>query len=91
MKAGKLTDPQKAWATELVLRDPQAFSAWLESAPVIVPHGELAPPDDEATEGARPASIAAGARREYRGSGLLQSLTSEEAYVADAVRCGNVG
>lgn len=86
MQSGKLVSSQKEWAVELVLRDPEAFRAWLEDAPVIVPHGQSAPPDEGDASEARQASLAAGARREYRASRMLQALTSEEAYAADAVR-----
>ena len=86
MKAGKLTSAQKAWAVELILRDPEAFKAWLDEAPVVVPHGQVAPPEADATGEGRRGAVAAGAKREYRSSNLLQSLTSEEAYVADSVR-----
>jgi phage I-like protein len=86
MEAGKLTSAQKAWALELVLRDPEAFASWLKDAPVIIPHGQVAPPTEEMDGDRRGASLALGATREYRTSWLLQMLTSEEAYVADALR-----
>lgn len=86
MKAGKLTSGQKEWAVELILRDPEAFESWLASAPVVVPHGQVAPPEEEAAREGRRASAVAAARREYRDSSLLRSLTSEEAYVSDARR-----
>ncbi len=90
MKTGKLTSAQKDWATALVMRDPEAFASWLDNAPVIVPHGQVPPPENEGSGEVRRSAAVAGARREYRGSGLLQSLTSEEAYLADACREANV-
>ncbi len=86
MKAGKLTSAQRAWAIELALRDPAAFAAWLETAPVVVPHGQLSPPDADPPGEARRASAEAEARREYRAHAMLQAVTSEEAYVRNAAR-----
>jgi phage I-like protein len=86
MKAGKLTTAQKEWAVALVLRDPALFEQWLASAPVLVPHGLVAPPDGSTQPDGRGTAAAETARREYRQSPLLQALTSEEAYVADAAR-----
>ncbi len=82
MKAGKLTTAQKDWAVALALRDPELFRGWLEHAPVVVAHGRI----DEACGESRPAPGVETARQEYRDSELLQSLTSEEAYVSDAAR-----
>lgn len=86
MKEGKLTSAQKEWAIELVMRDPEGFEAWLANAPVVVSHGQVAPPEDGSSAGSRRAPLVAGAMREFQSSDLLQSLTSEEAYVSDALR-----
>lgn len=86
MKSGRLVSAQKEWAVELVLRDAEAFATWLADAPVIVPHGQLAPPDGTSGEESGRAGLSSGARQEYRSSRLLQSLTSEDAYMAEAVR-----
>lgn len=82
VRRGKLTEAQKAWALDLCLRDPEAFARWEAAAPVVVPLGRLQPPAEVAPVG----SFAARARAEYRAEPLLQALTSEEAYVADALR-----
>ncbi|MBN1344510.1 MAG: hypothetical protein JXQ73_17605 [Phycisphaerae bacterium] len=86
MKAGKLTAAQKEWAIGLILRDRATFETWLSGAPVIVPHGQVSPPEDEGGGPARHGSVAAEAKREYAASDLLRSVTSEEAYVANALR-----
>jgi len=86
MKAGKLTTGQRDWAVALILRDPKLFEDWLASAPVVVPHGRTMPPGEATAEDRRRASVAEAARREYRRSDLLRSLTSEEAYIANAVK-----
>jgi len=91
MKAGKLTTAQREWAVALILRDPELFASWLAGAPVVVPHGQVAPPEGAGGHGGARATVEEAARREYRQSALLQSLTSEEAYVADAVRRRDFG
>lgn len=87
MSAGKLAESQRAWATDFALRLPDEFDAWLASAPVVVPCGRTAAPtiDSSAVRGRQ---IERDARREYRSHPVLASLTSEEAYVAEAVRRG---
>lgn len=83
MSAGKLAESQREWATDFALRLPDEFDAWLASAPVVVPCGRTAAPEIDAA-----ASRERRARREFRNHPVLASLTSEEAYVADAVRRG---
>jgi len=84
MKAGKLTEHQRPWAVELAMRDPAAFEAWEQTAPVVVPPGLTEPPEGPG-DGAR-AAIIAKARAEYRQHPALQLLTSEQAFVEDALR-----
>lgn len=81
--AGKLAPAQQEWAIALALQDRVLFGEWMRTAPVIVVPGRTAPPAAGVGESA---GRAAGARREYRASALLQSLTSEEAYVASSSR-----
>jgi phage I-like protein len=82
--AGKLTPAQREWAFSLAMKDRRLFAAWARSAPVVVATGRIAAPAGGAVvgEGAR----AALARSEYRASRTLQALTSEDAYVAEALR-----
>ena len=86
MRAGKLTAGQKAWAEALIAKDEALFEAWFATAPVVVrPGATAAPQRDDMERGRRGA--AARARAEYRSNRSLSALTSEEAYVADAMRC----
>lgn len=87
MREGKLVEAQRQWAEELMLRDEGLFDRYLRATPVVVASGRTSPPS--ASDGARGLeSRAHRARIEYRGSALLQKLTDEEAYVAEAVRGG---
>lgn len=82
---GKLTPAQQAWAVRLCLRDESLFDEWLGTAAVVVQPGRLAPP--AATQAVpNAASITARARAEYRAHPEVAALTSEEAYIADALR-----
>lgn len=83
MSAGKLTAVQRDWAMSLAMDDPRRFDEWLRTAPVVAPLGRSGRPSVVAMSGAGAANRA---RSEYRSSALLRQLTSEEAYVADAVR-----
>jgi phage I-like protein len=91
MEAGKLTEGQREWAVALAMKDAAAFEAWEASAPVVVQVGRI----DGAggTVGAAAVGgdrdqvvIAAKARAEFRANPELELLTSEEAYVALALR-----
>jgi phage I-like protein len=86
MRAGKLTAGQKAWAEALIAKDEALFEAWLASAPVVVRPGTTTAPALSETERTR-RGAATRARAEYRSNRSLSGLTSEEAYVADAMRC----
>ncbi len=90
MKAGKLTEGQREWALALAMRDPEAFEAWEDSAPLVVRVGRLTSDGDHAAGSAEDgeAVIAARARAEFRAHPELELLTSEEAYVALAAREG---
>jgi phage I-like protein len=85
LRSGRLVEAQREWAESLAMRDEVMFDKWLETAPVIVATGRLAPPDaGSARVGERGA--AERARAEYRAHPFLAGVTSEEAYVADATR-----
>lgn len=85
LRAGKLVEAQRAWAEEAAGRDERLFDEWLRTAPVLVPLGVTTAPQSTAAESRRQATVSR-ARAEFRASPLLAALTSEEAYVADAVR-----
>jgi len=85
VRAGKLVEAQRAWAEALVAREDGLFDEWLRTAPVIVQRGSLVPPDGTNTSQQRERATAARARTEFRAHPMLARLTSEEAYVADAL------
>ncbi len=86
MTAGKLTESQRDWALKLALSDAQSFDEWTAAAPVIVNLGRTAAPSasDPAEQTSR--LVAARARSEYRCESVLQALTSEDAYVQQAMK-----
>lgn len=86
MRAGKLVEAQRAWAEALVAKEEGLFDAWLETAPVVISRGATKPPEDDATHESGQRALVAKARAEFRSQPLLGRLTTEEAYVADAVR-----
>ncbi len=86
MSDGKLSPAQRAWATRLAHADRELFDQWLQSAPVVVSLGQL-------VTGSQPGAVKSGekalahrARQEYQACRSLWGLTSEEAYVADALK-----
>ena len=76
--AGKLTPAQRDWARKFALRHPDLFDEWSATAPVVVALGRSEPPADRATPPTQ------RARAEYRANPLLQKLTTEQAYIANA-------
>lgn len=85
VRAGKLVEAQRAWAEELIRREEELFEEWFRTAPMIVSRGVTSAPQAQGLP-SRHHSTAARARAEYRANRLLSSLTSEEAYVAEALR-----
>lgn len=87
MQSGKVCEAQKDWATRYALRDPGGFEEWLKEAPVLVPLQRIAPQAGESADAQQSGrrTVIAAARREYRDNGLLQQLTGERAYVAEAL------
>ena len=86
LRTGKLTEAQREWAIELAAKDRTGFDAWEAAAPVIVAPGRTEPPD-AATGGDRTRRVvSARARTEFRNHPELEMVTSDAAYVADAVR-----
>ena len=87
MSAGKLTEAQRSWALSLAMDDSERFEQWLRTAPVVVALGRSSGPSVQALS---EAGVSRRARSEHRSSRLLQQLTSEEAYVAQAVQASGV-
>jgi phage I-like protein len=85
MAAGKLTPAQRNWASRLCLSDESLFDEYVGTAPVVVQTGRLEAPAASNGPGGE-AAIATRARSEYRSHPELAALTSEEAYVAEALR-----
>lgn len=86
MRAGKLVEAQRAWAWELVAREEELFEEWLRTAPVVVQTGASAPPEGYDGPQRRQRAVAVRARVQFRTNPILAGLTTEEAYVADALR-----
>ncbi len=84
MRSGKLLPPQREWAMALAMKDPAAFEEWLRQAPPVVMVGRTESPE-EGGNGSRQAVIAS-ARAAWRAEPRMASLTSEEAFVRDALR-----
>ncbi|HOB74683.1 MAG TPA: phage protease [Phycisphaerae bacterium] len=86
-RAGKLTGAQQEWAMSLALKDPAGFDEWLATAPVVVSIGRTEPPHgDEPAGGRNRAVVIASARAAYRAEPALAMLTSEEAWIEEALR-----
>jgi phage I-like protein len=84
--AGKLVESQRAWAEALVAREESLFDEWFRTAPVVIPRGATTPPSASHGPERRTRAAEARARSEYRTNPLLGRLTSETAYVGNAVR-----
>ncbi len=85
MRAGKLVEAQRAWAEALVARESDLFDEWFRTAPVIVAAGLTAPPSGVDGLRNREQLLATRARAEFKANPLLSRLTSEEAFISDAV------
>ena len=88
--AGKLVEAQRTWAEALVAKEEGLFDEWLRTAPVVMRVGRMAPPNETSAHSRCMQTISARARGEFRGAPLLAALTTEEAYVADAVRAAGL-
>jgi phage I-like protein len=84
-RAGRLVDAQLDWARRLILSDEALFDEWYCTAPIVLQPGALPPPSECAGTLKRD-SATARARAEYRSSPMLQGLTDEDAYAAEALR-----
>ncbi|MCP4250008.1 MAG: hypothetical protein GY778_23450 [bacterium] len=85
---GRLVPSQRDWAVKLCLRDEALFDEYVLTAPAVVTTGRLEAPEEVTVAAGAPgaAVLAARARAEFRAHPELAGLTSEEAYVAQAVR-----
>ncbi len=86
MSEGKLAPAQRDWAVQLAHADRVLFDEWLQSAPVVVSLGKLVTGSVSAGEKSGEKALAHRARQEYQACTSLWGLTSEEAYVADALK-----
>ncbi len=89
-RAGKLTANLWEWAMTLAMKDPAAFEAWASSAPVVVMLGQTQRPVGGGV-GRNRAAVVASARASYRAEPSLMLLTSESAWVAEALREAGLG
>ena len=87
-KAGKLTCVQRDWALSLAIRDPAGFDAWAASAPQVVLLGQTEAPTISTCgrKGRDREAIVASARAAFRSEPGLALLTSESAWVLEALR-----
>jgi phage I-like protein len=86
MRAGKLTSAQRGWAMSVALKDPAGFDEWLATAPQLVVLGRTeAPPNGSADPSRDRASVIASARRAFQDEPALQLLTTEEAWIRQAL------
>ena len=85
VRTGKLVAAQREWAMTLALRDSSAFEEWLATAPVVVVPGKTQPPTNG--NGSKQRSVVvASAKNIFRAEPNLALLTSEEAWVGQALR-----
>ncbi len=86
MRAGKLVEAQRTWAEAMVAREEDLFDEWLRSAPVVIVPGVTTPPAGSDGVAHRRTAKATHARAEFRAHPVLAGITSEEAYIANALR-----
>jgi len=85
VRAGRVTAAQRDFAIQLALQDGQLFDRWLQCAPVVVPLGRIG-----RLENVEPVAanhrVVARAQAEFRAHPQLAALTSERAFIDDALR-----
>ncbi|MBP7936741.1 MAG: hypothetical protein KA354_19025, partial [Phycisphaerae bacterium] len=86
MRSGRLVSAQREWAMSLAMKDPAGFEGWLATAPQVVVPGRTDPPRSKVEWGRDREAIAASARAVFRSDPSLALLTSEEAWVGEALR-----
>ncbi|MGQ9650626.1 MAG: phage protease [Phycisphaerae bacterium] len=85
MRAGKLTQAQRQWALSLAMKDRESFEEWLRTAPVLVAPGRINSPAGEDGANPRRLAVIASARAEYRSQPELSLITSEQAWIRNAL------
>ena len=90
LRSGRLTEAQREWAEDLLRRDEALFDKWLGSAPVVVTCGATRPPGVQDPARGQHA-LRAKARAQFATYPFLADLTTEEAFVADALRQARPG
>ncbi len=85
LQSGRLCEAQREWALRLALRDAELFDEWFRTAPVLHTTGRTQPPDRSSAH-ASSHHVENAARAEFRASPGLAGLTTEDAFVADALR-----
>jgi phage I-like protein len=87
MRSGKLAPAQRAWALSLALKDPTGFDEWASSAPTVVMMGLTEGPEgvNGHVVGDRSA-VMSSARAEFSSHPELSLLTSESAWISEALR-----
>ena len=85
LRSGRLVDAQRDWAEELLRQDEALFDRWLSSAPTVVTCGATRPPGVEDPERGQHA-LRAKARAQFATYPFLADITTEEAFMADALR-----
>jgi len=87
MQSGKLSPSQREWAFSFALKDPHGFDQWSASVPAVVMMGRTEVPEGRGTcSGRDRTAVIASARTTFRTHPELALLTSESAWVADALR-----
>ena len=86
MRTGRLVPAQREWAMSLAMRDPAGFDEWLATAPPVVVPGRIDPPTSRTGAGRDREAIAASARAAFQADPTLALLTSEDAWVREALR-----
>ncbi|MBN1512810.1 MAG: hypothetical protein JXB13_12420 [Phycisphaerae bacterium] len=85
LQSGRLCEAQREWALRLALRDAELFDEWLRTAPVLHATGRTQAPDRLSPHAAAH-HVESAARAEFRACPGLAGLTTEDAFVADALR-----
>ncbi len=86
LRAGKLVEAQRTWAETLVAKEEGLFDEWFRTAPVVVVVGITPAPEGVEASHHHRLKVTTRARSEFRSHSLLNSLTSEEAFISDALR-----
>ena len=87
MRDGKLTPAQRDWAVRLALSDAASFDEWVATASRVVSLGRTEAPGDGDGKRARDrVTVLASAQRAFRAEPALALLTTESAWIGQALR-----